>query len=119
MRSILVRVGIIAAIAGGAFLLRDFLPSNAGNLAVGDCFNSVPLPVDGSSVRISSVEALPCSQPHARQVVAHFIYQGSAWDADLEARSTRDCGRRLDDRYQMSWIRSVPRRTPSPRGRTR
>ena len=89
------------------------------DLAVGDCFNSVPLPVDGSSVRISSVEALPCSQPHTRQVVAHFTYQGSAWDADLEARSTRDCDDAFmaeltkkaynDDRYQMSWIRSVPR----------
>ena len=65
MRSILIRVGIIAAIAGGAFLLRDFLPSNAANLAVGDCFD---LPATESET-VEDVQHHPCTETHGGEVV--------------------------------------------------
>jgi hypothetical protein len=65
MRSILIRVGIIAAIAGGAYLLRDFLPSNAGNLAVGDCFD---LPA-AEAETVEDVQHHPCTETHGGEVV--------------------------------------------------
>ena len=65
MRSILIRVGIIAAIAGGAFLLRDFLPSNAANLAVGDCFD---LPSTETET-VEDVQHHPCTETHGGEVV--------------------------------------------------
>jgi putative regulator of septum formation len=82
MRSILIRVGIVGAIAGGAFLLRDFLPSNAGNLAVGDCFD---LPATETET-VEDVQHHPCTEAHGGEVVfvGDFDPAPSAFPSDAE-----------------------------------
>ena len=82
MRSILIRVGIVGAIAGGAFLLRDFLPSNAGNLAVGDCFD---LPASETET-VEDVQHHPCTESHGGEVVfvGDFEPAPSAFPSDDE-----------------------------------
>jgi hypothetical protein len=65
MRSIALRVGIIALIAGGAFVLRPFLSSNAGSLAAGDCFD----PPTDASTTVEDVQHHPCTDPHGAEVV--------------------------------------------------
>lgn len=59
-----VRILIIAAIAAGAFIFRDRLSGNAGDLAVGDCFQ-VPL----EAVEVSDVQHSPCTESHTGEVV--------------------------------------------------
>ena len=70
MRSIALRVGIIAAIAGGAWVFRDFLPSNAGSLAVGDCFD----PPTGVST-VEDVQHHPCAEAHGGEVILVVDYE--------------------------------------------
>jgi hypothetical protein len=65
MRSIALRLGIIGLIAGGAFVLRPFLSGNAGNLAVGDCFD--PPAVSGETVE--DVQHHPCTDAHGGEVI--------------------------------------------------
>lgn len=65
MRSVLLRVGIIGAIGGAAFLGRDFLSGNAGNLAVGDCFD----PPAGEVQEVEDVQHHPCDQAHGGEVI--------------------------------------------------
>jgi hypothetical protein len=62
--SILLRVGIIAAIAGGAWLFRDYISGNATDLAVGDCFDA-PTTVDEP---VEDVSHHPCSDAHTAEV---------------------------------------------------
>ena len=82
MRSILIRVGIIGAIAVGAFLLRPFLSSNAGNLAVGDCFD---LPATQTET-VEEVQHHPCTETHGGEVVfvGEFEPAPSAFPTDDE-----------------------------------
>lgn len=65
MQSILLRVGIIAAIVIGAIILRPFLSGNAGNLQVGDCFDE-PAGVEDT---VDDVQHRPCTDPHGAEVV--------------------------------------------------
>ncbi len=65
MRGLALRVGIVAAVLGGGFLFRNFLPSNAGELAVGDCFD----PPAGVSDTIDDVQHHPCTDAHLAEVV--------------------------------------------------
>ncbi len=64
MRGWIIRIGIIVAIAGGAFVLRDRLTSNAGELQVGDCFDD---PAQASE--ITDVQHHPCTEAHNAEVV--------------------------------------------------
>ena len=64
MGSILLRIGIIAAIAGGFWLFRDQLTGNAGDLAVGDCFD-----VPEAQGDIKDVQHHPCSELHSGEVI--------------------------------------------------
>ena len=75
-------MGIVAAIGGGAFLLRDFLPSNAGNLAVGDCFD---LPA-AETETVEDVQHHPCTEAHGGEVVfvGDFDPAPSAFPNDTE-----------------------------------
>jgi len=60
----IVRIGIVAVIAGGAFLFRDRLSGNAGELKVGDCFD------DPAGVAIvEDVQHHPCTESHTAEVV--------------------------------------------------
>jgi hypothetical protein len=76
MRNIGVRIGIIALIVVGAFVLRPFLTGNAGDLNVGDCFD-VPA-TDQETVE--DVQHHPCDQDHGGEVVFVGDYPGSGSD---------------------------------------
>ncbi len=65
MRGIAIRVGIIAAIAIGAFALRPFISGNAGDLAVGDCFD----PPAGATGEVQDVQHHPCTEAHGGEVI--------------------------------------------------
>jgi Septum formation len=59
-----VRILIIAAIAVGAFIFRDRLSGNAGDLAVGDCFDD-----PGEVAEVGDVQHHPCSESHTGEVI--------------------------------------------------
>ena len=61
---ILIRVAIIGAVLLGGFLFRDRISGNAGDLAVGDCFD-----VPALDTNISDVQHHPCGEPHTGEVV--------------------------------------------------
>ena len=65
MRGIAVRIGIIAAIVVGAFVLRPFVSGNAGDLSVGDCFDEPA----GATETVEDVQHHPCTDPHAAEVI--------------------------------------------------
>lgn len=98
-------------------------PLDPYDLAAGDCYNAAPLPPDGSTVRISSVEPVPCTQPHTAQVVARFTYTDVTWSDATNARSEADCQRSFraavstkvlrDQKYRPGRIHSTAGR-PGP-----
>lgn len=65
MGSILLRVGIIAAIAGGAWVFRDYISGNATDLVVGDCFDAPTTAVDET---VEDVAHHPCTDAHTAEV---------------------------------------------------
>jgi hypothetical protein len=65
MRSLGLRVGIIAVFLVGGFLIQQYVSKNAGDLAVGDCFD---LPETASGI-IEDVDPNPCTDPHDAEVV--------------------------------------------------
>ena len=88
MGGLLLRIGIIGAIAGGAFIFRDFLPGNATDLEVGDCFDA-PTTVDET---VEDVSHHPCTDAHTAEVFFVADYPGAdaypgveAFDAFTEA----------------------------------
>ena len=64
MRGWIVRIAIVAAIAIGAFIFRDRISSNAGDLAVGDCFDE-----PAGQTEIKDVQHHPCTESHTSEVV--------------------------------------------------
>lgn len=64
MRGWIVRIAIVAAIAIGAFIFRDRISSNAGDLSVGDCFDE-PAGLD----EVKDVQHHPCTESHTSEVV--------------------------------------------------
>jgi hypothetical protein len=64
MRGLAIRVGIIAAIAGGAWVLRPFVTGDAGSLAVGDCFDE---PANATQT-VDEVQHHPCTDLHDGEV---------------------------------------------------
>jgi hypothetical protein len=85
MRSIGIRVGIIAAIVVGAFILRPFLTGNAGNLSVGDCFD---LPTTAAET-VKDVQHHPCTEKHDAEVVfvGNYSPVGSTYPTDDEFKT--------------------------------
>jgi hypothetical protein len=88
MNGWIVRIGIIVVIAAGAFVLRDRLSSNAGELQIGDCFDD---PAGASE--ITDVQHHPCSEAHTSEVV--FLGKLSGSDANYPTDSTVE-----------AWVRS-------------
>jgi hypothetical protein len=82
MRSIALRVGIIGAIAGGAWILRPFIMGNAGSLAVGDCFD----PPAAEVQTVEDVQHHPCNEAHGGEVVfvGNYAPAGEAYPSDDE-----------------------------------
>lgn len=64
MKGIAIRLALIAAIGIGAFVLRDRLSGNAGDLAAGDCFD-----VPAASETVEDVQHHPCTESHTAEVV--------------------------------------------------
>jgi len=64
VRGWIVRIAIVAAIAIGAFIFRDRISSNAGDLAVGDCFDE-----PAGQTEIKDVQHHPCTESHTSEVV--------------------------------------------------
>ncbi|HEV8516293.1 MAG TPA: septum formation family protein [Candidatus Limnocylindrales bacterium] len=71
MNSLIVRIGLVALIAGGGFLLRDRLTGNVTGLQVGDCFD---LPSDSLASQVEDVQHHPCTEPHDYEAFAEFGY---------------------------------------------
>ncbi len=92
MRGWLIRLLIIGAIAVGAFVLRDRISGNAGDLKVGDCFD-----VPANDNNISDVQHHPCTEAHTGEVfalVTHPAAKGAPVlsTADLETYLGGACG---------------------------
>jgi len=62
--SILLRIGIIAAIAGGAWVFRDYISGNATDLVVGDCFDAPTT----TGETVEDVSHHPCTDAHTAEV---------------------------------------------------
>ena len=65
MRSIGIRLGIVAVVVIAFVVLRPFLSGNAGGLSVGDCFD-VPA---GDSQTVTDVQHHPCTEAHTAEVI--------------------------------------------------
>jgi hypothetical protein len=65
VRSLAIRLGIIAVIVIGALVLRPYLTGDAGSLQVGDCFDQ-PATVEGT---VDDVQHHQCTDPHTAEVV--------------------------------------------------
>jgi hypothetical protein len=61
---IIIRVLLIGGVLLGAFLFRDRISGNAGDLQVGDCFD-----VPAGDNPFYKVQHHPCSEPHTGEVV--------------------------------------------------
>ena len=85
MRSIAIRVGIIAAIVVAFVLLRPFFSGNAGDLSVGDCFD---LPATVTET-IEDVQHHPCTDSHDAEVifVGDFAPATSTYPSDDEFKT--------------------------------
>ena len=82
MRGLLIRVGIIGGIALGAFIVRPFISSNAGELAVGDCFDEP----EQVTTTVKDVQHHPCTDLHDAEVfyVGKFEPATTTFPSDAE-----------------------------------
>jgi hypothetical protein len=71
-----IRVGIVALVLVGAFVLRQFLTGSAGDLKVGECFD---LPA-AEMETVKDVQHQPCDQDHGAEVFFVGDYPGSEND---------------------------------------
>ena len=65
MQAWVLRIGIIAVIAIGAFVLRDRLSGAASDLQVGDCFDEP----GGAATTVKDVQHHPCTESHTAEVI--------------------------------------------------
>jgi putative regulator of septum formation len=72
MNTVLVRIGIVAAIAIGGFVLRDRISGNVTDLHVGDCFD-----VPSAASTVKNVQHHPCTEPHLYEAFAELKYPGA------------------------------------------
>lgn len=81
MGGFLVRVVIIGAIAFGAYMFRDNLTGNAGDLKVGDCFDE-----PAGETLITDVQHHPCEESHTSEVIFVGNMPGAkdAYPSDVE-----------------------------------
>ena len=80
-RGLLIRIGIIAAIAIGALILRPYLSGNVGDMNVGDCFD---LPTSATET-IKDVQHHPCTDPHDAEVVFSGKFTSATNDYPTDA----------------------------------
>ena len=60
----IVRIAIVAVIAIGGFIFQDRLSSNAGDLAVGHCFDE-----PARAEEVTDVQRHPCNEAHTSEVI--------------------------------------------------
>jgi hypothetical protein len=75
------RLLIVGLIAGGAFLFRDRLSGNAGELRVGDCFDRV------TTETVEDVQHHPCTESHNAEVVlvaSHPAARGAPYPTNTD-----------------------------------
>lgn len=82
----------MAVIAGGAYLFRDRLSGNAGELKVGDCFD-----VPAQQTNVKDVQHHPCNESHTAEVLAlvtHPAAKGAPppGEAELVTFLMNECG---------------------------
>ena len=118
MQGWVIRIGIIAVIAIGAFVLRDRLSGNAAQLEVGNCFDE---PV--GATLITDVQHHPCSEAHTSEVIFVGNMTGSddtyPTDAAIDAYAESNCvpayeaytGRDFETDAEMNIACSTRRRT--------
>jgi hypothetical protein len=68
----IIGIGLVAVISIGVLVFRDFLPSNAGELKMGDCFD-VP-----TGDEVGDVQHHPCTDPHDGEVIFVGDFTGAA-----------------------------------------
>jgi hypothetical protein len=61
------------------------------DLDKGECFNAAPMPSDGSELRLSSVDIVPCTEAHSYQVITALAYKNVPWDEGGEGQSAKTC----------------------------
>ena len=90
MKNLAIRGGLIGAVLAGGLILRPFLTGNAGDLAVGDCFDPPAATVE----TVEDVQHHPCTDPHGAEVFYVGEYpdgenveypSDAAFDAHVEA----------------------------------
>ena len=81
-------------------------------LEPGDCFNSPPIPADGSTVGVNGVFRVPCSSPHTRQVVDTLAYPDLTWEGGAEAQSGEQCTNSFQDKLRED-VRTDDRYLPA------
>jgi Septum formation len=90
MKSLAVRVGIIAAIAIAYFVARPFISESAGSLKLGDCFDPPTAEVE----TVNDVQHHPCADPHGGEVI--FVgklvdAQSAPTSSEIEAWVSDNC----------------------------
>lgn len=104
MRSIGIRLGIIAVIVIGFVVLRPFLTGSAGSLSVGDCFDE-PTSTTGT---VEDVQHHPCTDSHTAEVVfvGNFAPATDAYPADADFRTFFEgsCGPAFDSYTGLAFV---------------
>lgn len=77
----------------------------AFDLKPGDCYTAAPLPADGSTTVVRSVQTVPCTQPHTAQVVAVPNYAGRSYDEAINTLSITDCTREFKAKLQPAVLK--------------
>jgi hypothetical protein len=90
VRTLAVRIIIVAVIAVGGLIFRDRLSGGAGDLKAGDCFD------DKAGTEIKDVQHHPCTEAHTAEVVLvtkHSAAKGAVipTSTELDAWATTTC----------------------------
>jgi hypothetical protein len=90
VRTLAVRIIIVAVIAVGGLIFRDRLSGGASDLKAGDCFD------DKAGTEIKDVQHHPCTEAHTAEVILvtkHNAAKGAAvpTSAELDAWATTTC----------------------------
>lgn len=113
------RLAIVALIAGGAFVFRDRLSGNAGDLAVGDCFD-VPTT---AAEEVDDVQHHPCTDSHTGEVIYVGDYPDAAtfpteaeWRSHFAARCVPAFNAYTGIDYTVDTVFTMGFFTPTPGG---
>ena len=92
----IIGVGIVLAVTGGVDRDGSGRITASGSVSVfdvrdGDCLNGV------REAEQLSVDAVPCSEPHAAEAYAVFLLDGDAWPGldRVQGEAEQGCGRRV------------------------